>query len=139
MEDPRGLLTLLLLLQLLLHFLVFNLLSQFLDKLCLLLHLILKFILLVSELISFEFLHLLLFLHQLRLVGGLLLLFRLDFRLATSKQVLLVLSAISLNTSLLLESLPHLPVESGLNLAFSSLDQILLKLDGCTITLLVVT
>jgi hypothetical protein len=69
----------------------------------------------------------------------LLLLFRLDFRLATSKQVLLVLSAISLNTSLLLESLPHLPVESGLNLAFSSLDQILLKLDGCTITLLVVT
>jgi hypothetical protein len=81
LQDAGSLLPLPALLLLLL--LIFYLLSHLSEVLSLLDHLALELVLLVLELVGFEFLHLLLLLHQPGLVGGLLLLLSLDLHVAS--------------------------------------------------------
>ena len=100
-------------------------------------HLILKFILLVSELISLQLFHLFLLLHQLRLIRSLLLLLSLYLSLTPRQQLLLVLSPVPLDPPLFPEPLAHLPIQCVLNLSLPPLHQVLLPLDGRTVPLLV--
>ena len=83
LQDAGSLLPLPALLLLLLLLLIFYLLSHLSEVLSLLDHLALELVLLVLELVGFEFLHLLLLLHQPGLVGGLLLLLSLDLHVAS--------------------------------------------------------